>query len=284
MKRPWARPQRSDYYRSRIVAVSGAASGLGRALALALATEGAQLVLLDRNEKELAAAGEECRQLAGDGQQVTTVVVDVADESQVSQSVLFVEREVDHVDVLINNAGILASGTLRETDLSQYRAVMDINFFGVVSMTKAFLPMLTATVTAGAPRAHVVNVSSAFGLITAPGYSAYSASKFAVRALSEALSLELARDGIVVTSVLPGGLRTGIARSALLSNEANREQVVGAFDNRIARTEPADAAISILNGVASGVQQVTVGSDARVASALARGLGSRYVSVLSRYI
>lgn len=266
------------------MAVSGAASGLGRALALALATKGAQLVLLDRNEKDLAAVGEECRQLAGDGQQIMTLVVDVADESQVKRSVFSIEREVDHVDVLINNAGILASGTLRETDLSQYRTVMDINFFGVVSMTKAFLPLLTATVSAGAPRAHVVNVSSAFGLITVPGYSAYSASKFAVRALSEALSGELAGDGIVVTSVLPGGLRTGIARSALLPNEANREQIIGGFDSRIARTEPADAAIIILKAVGASVQQVTVGPDARVASALARGLGSRYVSVLSRYI
>lgn len=269
----------NSYFGTKTVLVTGAASGLGRSLALELAAAGATLVAVDIDVNNLSATVEECRQLAPGRGTVHAFTFDVADPEKVSECADRIQESIGQLDVLINNAGVLAAGHVTSFDLKDYRRVMETNFFGTLNTTKSFLPLLEES-----PAGHLVNVSSAFGMITAPGYSAYSASKFAVRALTEAMAGEFAETNLKVTSVIPGGLHTDIARSALYGYEADRDGIVRSFEESIARTTPGEAATRILAGVASGKHQILVGQDAAVASALARLLGPRYMDVIRRSI
>lgn len=269
----------NSYFETKSALVTGAASGLGRALALELAAAGATLVAVDIDVDKLSATVEECRHLASGRGTVHAFIFDVADPDKVSECAVKIQESIGRLDILINNAGVLAAGHVTSFDLKDYRKVMETNFFGTLTTTKSFLPLLEKS-----PAGHLVNVSSAFGMITAPGYSAYSASKFAVRALTEAMAGEFAETNLKVTSVIPGGLRTAIARSALYGHEADRDDIVQSFEETIARTTPGEAAKRILAGVAAGRHQILVGQDAAVASALARLLGPRYMDVIRRYV
>jgi NAD(P)-dependent dehydrogenase (short-subunit alcohol dehydrogenase family) len=259
--------------RGWVAAVTGAASGIGRALAHELARQGCELALSD-----LDAAGlEQTRAaLSAAGTKVSAARVDVADRDAVFEWADEVAAQHGRVNLIANNAGVALSAAIRNMTLDELDWLMGINFFGVVHGTKAFLPHLTR---AGA--GHVVNISSLFGLIGVPGQGAYNAAKFAVRGFSECLAMELAieKSPIGVTCVHPGGIRTAIARNARIGvnepNDRTREEIADGFE-RIARTSPERAAEVIVAGVRRGKRRVLVGPDAHVLSLLQRLLPVSY--------
>lgn len=247
-------------YRGRVVAITGAASGIGRALAQELVGRGAHVALSDVDEEGLAATVLACE---GRGVKVTSAAVDVADRAAVMRWAEAVVAEHGRVNVVVNNAGVALSATvaaMREEDL---RWLMDIDFWGVVHGTQAFLPHLEAS-----GEGHVVNISSVFGLQAIPTQSAYNAAKFAVRGFTDALRMELDIAGSCVsaTTVHPGGIRTNIARNARM--DESMAPIAGDADgardgfDRVARTTPEAAARQILDAVARNRRRALVGPDA----------------------
>jgi short-subunit dehydrogenase len=264
-----------DFYARRTVVVTGAAAGIGRALALQLAYRGANLTLWDRDADALATVAEQCRRWRPS---VRTAEVDVSDRAGV------LERATEAaaagpVDLLFCVAGTIHTGTLLDSDLDDVEHVMRVNFWGTVNTVKALLPHIIAS-----GRGHIVTVSSAFGLMAAPRYSAYSASKFAVRGFSEALRQELAlgEHPVQVSCAYPGGVRTQIVRTGRFAAGVDAEAVSDRFDKRIARTTPSAAATAILRGVRKGKPRILVGADAHLVAALLRVTGSSYQRILPR--
>ena len=190
----------------RVAVVTGAASGIGRATALALAKEGCELALADVNDAGLEETAQAVRAL---GRKASTHRVDVADKERMRRFADEVHAEHGAVHVLVNNAGVTVTAPFEEHSLEDWEWIVGINFWGVVYGCKFFLPYLKQ-----ADEAHIVNLSSMFGLMGVPAQSSYCATKFAVRGLSEALWVELKDQNIGVTSVHPGGVRTNIAKSA----------------------------------------------------------------------
>ncbi len=190
----------------KVAVVTGAGSGIGRALAQELARRGAHLALADLSEAALAdtAAG-----IAATGRRVTTHVVDVADAARMEAFAEAVVAAHGRVELLVNNAGVSVTGTLEEQSLDDWRWIVGVNFWGVVHGCKFFLPHLRKN-----REAHIVNLSSMLGFLGMPTQSSYCATKFAVRGLSEALWAELHGSGIGVTSVHPGGVKTNIVRAS----------------------------------------------------------------------
>ena len=253
----------------KVAAVTGAGSGIGRALALKLAAEGCHLALSDIDEVGLA---ETERSLFGRVRGLTTAVVDVADEAAVITWADGVAADHGRVNLVFNNAGVALSGTVASLSTDDYRWIMGVNFWGVVHGTKAFLPHLEAS---GA--GHVVNISSVFGLTAQPLMSGYNASKYAVRGFTESLrqDLELTRSCVSATCVHPGGIKTNIARTARM--DASVATVTGKAANDSTRefersfiTTPARAADVIVDAVRTNKRRVLVGPDARVFDAMAR--------------
>lgn len=250
----------------RVAAVTGAGSGIGRALAQQLAARGAHLALSDIDEVGLAATVASCQ---GRGVGVTSAVVDVADRDAVRAWADAVAADHGRVNLIVNNAGVALIAPIEEMSHEDLRWLIDINFWGVVHGTEAFLPHLRA-----AGEGHVVNVSSIFGLMAIPSQSAYNAAKFAVRGYTDCLriELEIAGGGVSATTVHPGGIRTDIVRRARVA-----EGMAGSagphrpeeFD-RLARTSPERAARRILDGVERNRRRVLVGPDAVAFDLLAR--------------
>lgn len=255
----------------KVVAITGAGSGIGRALALAAASRGSFLALSDVDEAGLDRT-RELTEAAGD-REVTATVVDVADHAAVVAWADEVAEHFGRVDVVVNNAGVALVGDLWELEPEQMEWIMGINFWGVVHGTRAFLPHLVAS-----GDGHVVNLSSLFGLVPMPGQGMYNASKFAVRGFSEALRTELlvADRPVSVTVVHPGGVRTAIARSARAAAGVDQASVARFFDQKLARTTPERAAQVIWQGVLAGMPRVLVGADAHVVHQLYRLAGARY--------
>jgi NAD(P)-dependent dehydrogenase (short-subunit alcohol dehydrogenase family) len=258
--------------------VTGAASGIGRALALELAREGAELALSDVNEAGLAetACGAEAL-----GARVSRERVDVADRAAVERHAAFVVARHGRVNLVINNAGVGLSATISEMSYQDLEWLFGINFWGVVHGTKAFLPLLKQS-----GEGHVVNVSSVFGLIALPEHGAYNAAKFAVRGLTECLRQELELEGAPVsaTCVHPGGIKTNIARSARVvarPGKPSREELNALFD-QVARTMPEAAARKILRGVKKNARRVLIGPDAHLVDALQRLLPTAYQALVVR--
>ncbi|MEN0138157.1 MAG: SDR family oxidoreductase, partial [Rhodococcus sp. (in: high G+C Gram-positive bacteria)] len=195
------------YFEGRVVAITGAGAGIGRELALQLNRSGAHVALSDLSESQLQATTELCALGGGD---VYTSVVDVANRAAVLAYSADVASRFGRVDVLINNAGILFAGDVLDTTFEDYERVIEVDFWGVVNGTKAFLPHVMRS-----DRGRIVNISSALGLVAAPSYSAYSAAKFAVRGFTESLRQEMDLGGhpVKVICVHPGGIRTTIART-----------------------------------------------------------------------
>ena len=186
--------------------VTGAASGIGRATAIALAREGCDLAISDVNELGLSETAAEVRKL---GRRVRQDRVDVADKERMRMYAVDVFAEFGKVNIVINNAGVTLAGDFEDVSLEDWEWIVGINFWGVIYGCKFFLPYLKQ-----ADEAHIVNLSSLFGLLGVPAQSSYCATKFAVHGLSEALWVELQQYGIGVTSIHPGGVRTNIAKSA----------------------------------------------------------------------
>jgi NAD(P)-dependent dehydrogenase (short-subunit alcohol dehydrogenase family) len=263
-----------DFFDGKIVALTGASSGIGRALALDLAKRGAILALADRNTEGLA----ETVRLAPSGSKITQHTVDVADEAAVLAFAEAVRAAHGVTDILINNAGVAMYGSVMEISTAELRWLMDINFYGVVFGVRAFLPMLLER-----PDASIVNVSSLFGLWAPAGQSAYSAAKFAVRGYSESLRGELSHTNVHVVTVHPAGVATAIARTsrvAAAADHAAAEKSSRTFDKLLSMPAEEAAAI-ILKGIERKDDRVLVGADAVRIDLMTRLLGPRAARILN---
>ena len=262
---------------SKVVVVTGAGSGIGRALALDVARRGGILAVSDWDEVGLVETARLVRELTG--QDPRADKVDVRDRAAVRDLAAAVVAEHGRVNVVVNNAGVALHGDFEEVDYADFEWVMDVDFWGVVHGTKEFLPHLIAS-----GDGHVVNVSSLFGLMGMPGQTAYNAAKFAVRGFTEALRTEMLIAGhpVGVTCVHPGGIRTGIARSARVTRSHDQAEVAKHFDTRLARMTPERAAHVIVEGVLAGKPRVVVGADAKLLDVFVRVVGPRYQRVVAR--
>ncbi len=254
--------------RGRVAAVTGAGSGIGRAMADELARRGAPLALADIDERGLAETVAQCEGL---GVKVTATTLDVAERAAVEAWAEQVVEDHGRVNLIVNNAGVALGATVEGMAQADFEWLMAINFWGVVHGTKAFLPHLVAS-----GEGHVVNVSSVFGLVSVPTQSAYNASKFAVRGFTDALRMELdlARNGVSATTVHPGGIKTNIARNArydesVIELSGSIDAARDGFD-RIALTSPRTAARQILRAVERDRRRVLVGPDAKVIDLVSR--------------
>lgn len=263
-------------FHDKVAAITGAGSGIGRALALNLARQGCELALSDINEQGLAETVEQARRFEV---MVSHQRVDVADFEAVRHWADQVMIDHGRVNLIINNAGVAQGGSVEGNALDDYHWIMDINFWGVVHGTKAFLPYLKAS---GA--GHIVNVSSVFGLFAQPGMSAYNATKYAVRGFTESLrqELDIADCGVSASCVHPGGIRTNIALSARMNDslvtvtgqDANQSRQQ--FNDLLLRTSPEKAAAVILRGVQRNQRRILIGLDARGVDLMMRGMPALY--------
>ncbi|MFG1840725.1 SDR family NAD(P)-dependent oxidoreductase [Micromonospora sp. NPDC049175] len=256
--------------------VTGAASGIGAALAHALAGRGTDLVLLDRDADRLDAVAAAIRADHPD-RQVHTYLVDLADADATARVAAEVGRRHPRVRLLVNNAGVGLGGRFDQVTFDEFRWVIDVNFRAVAQLTHALLPTLKAE-----SGAHLVNVSSLFGLIAPAGQAAYSASKFAVRGLTEALRHELVDDGIGVTSVHPGGIRTRITANARIGSGVSPEEYAAGREQfeKLLTIAPSRAAEVILRGVERRRGRVLIGWSAKLPDLLARVLPASYNRLL----
>jgi short-subunit dehydrogenase len=256
--------------------VTGAGSGIGRALAQQLAAAGSALALADIDETGLLQTSES---LLTKGALVTTHVLDVADEEGVRSFAEDVSKRHGRVTLLINNAGIALHGDFEEVSLDDFRSLMNINFWGTVYGVKFFLPLLRRE-----KRAQIVNISSIFGVIAPAGQCAYAASKFAVRGFTEALRHELAGSNVSVSCVHPGGIRTQIARRARIGagvTGTGHQEKAAQFE-KLLQTSPEKAAERILRGVERREPRILIGSDAYQADILQRLRPATYWKTLWR--
>ena len=255
--------------------ITGAGSGIGRALALSLSGAGAHLALSDINEETLA----ETKSLLGDSNRVMTDRLDVANADEIAAYADHVKAAMGNADYVFNVAGIARVGSFDESPLSSFETVMNVNLYGVVRMSKAFLGQLKDT------KGGLVNISSIFGIIGYPGQAEYCAAKFAVRGFSETLATELEPYGVSVTSVHPGGVATNIARSAKVdvmpANGKTRAQMDAEFD-KAAITSADKAASIILTGTAKRKRRVIVGKDAKIVQLVQRLFPENYFKILRK--
>jgi len=266
-----------DLSRARAV-LTGAASGMGEQMAHQLAARGASLLLVDRDEERLVTVAREIES-RHPAATLHTMVVDLSDPAAPDAVAARVAEVLPEANLLLNNAGVAMGGAFEDLSAEEFDWVMRVNFDAPVALCRALLPTLRRT-----PGSHIVNVSSLYGLIGPPGQSAYSSSKYALRGFSEVLRHELAPDGIGVTTVHPGGIRTRIADSARVAASVDPTVVESRRRamNRLL-TFPADkAAAQILAGVERRRARVLIAWTAVVPDLLARVLPSSYFSVLTR--
>jgi short-subunit dehydrogenase len=263
-------------------AVTGAASGIGRALALELAARGADLALADRDEAGLQSVAAEIAK--AHSRKVTVHRVDVGDPAEIEAFALAAVSAHPGLNIVVNNAGVALFGQFNEIDQAQMDWLMNINFWGVVHATRAFLPHLSRQ-----REAHIVNLSSIFGIIAPPGQTAYAAAKFAVRGFSESLRHELAvaKSPVRLSVVHPGGVATNIARNSRtgvgMTDNARRAQSIERFD-KVARTTPAAAALRIIQGIEKNQPRILIGNDARFMDLVQRFRPATYWAMLARRI
>jgi len=262
----------------RVAAITGAGSGIGRALAVDLARRGNRLAISDVNEEGLEKTRAQAAEL---GAEVSAQRVDVADREAVQAWAEAVETEQGAVHMLFNNAGVALGASLENVSYEDFEWLMGINFWGVVHGTRAFLPILKRQ-----DEGHIVNISSVFGLIAFPMNGTYNAAKFAVRGYTEALRMELKMKGSTVsaTCVHPGGIKTSIAHNARVYEETGRSETAGDEFVAMARTTPEDCARQILRGVERDAPRVLVGPDARVIDTVQRLVPTGYQGLLWRLV
>jgi len=255
-------------FSNKVAAISGAASGIGRALALALADQQADLALSDVDETGLAETADLAR---SKGVNVTTTRLDVSDRDAMFAWADQVVADHGKVNLIFNNAGVALGATVSAMKIEDFEWLMGINFWGVVHGTQAFLPHLEAS-----GEGHIINTSSVFGLVAIPSQSAYNAAKFGVRGFTEALRMELdlAGSSVSATSVHPGGIKTNIAKNARMTAgvgedpaklEQGRKNLEKAFI-----TSPEKAAAQILRAVQNNSRRALIGPDAHMFNALSR--------------
>lgn len=257
-------------FAGKVAVVTGAGSGIGQALAVELARSGAKVAISDVDTEGLAQTEEKLKAIGA------PVKADRLNVTEREAFLAYADAVAEHfgkVNQIYNNAGIAFTGDVEVSQFKDIERVMDVDFWGVVNGTKAFLPHLIAS-----GDGHVVNVSSVFGLFSVPGQAAYNAAKFAVRGFTEALRQEmvLARHPVAVTTVHPGGIQTAIARNATAAEGLDPEQLAKLFDKRLARTSPERAAKVILDAVRKKKARVLVGSDAKLLDVMVRVAGPYY--------
>ncbi|NLE82360.1 MAG: SDR family oxidoreductase [Rhodococcus sp.] len=265
-------------FSGKVVVITGAGSGIGRAVALNLAEKGAKLALSDMDSVGLA---ETVRQAQALGAEVKSDHLDVTQREAVLEYADAVAAHFGKVNQIYNNAGIAYHGEIEKSEFKDIERIMDVDFWGVVNGTKAFLPHVIAS-----GDGHIVNVSSLFGLLATPGQSAYNSAKFAVRGFTESLRQEMliARHPVKVTCVHPGGIKTAIARNATAGPGEDSAVIAEFFDKKLARTTPEEAAKVIVNGVSKGKGRVLIGADAKFLDAWVRLVGSGYQRVVAMVV
>jgi len=256
--------------------VTGAAGGIGRAIATSLARRGCHLALADIDDAALARTAAE---IAIPGVRISRHHLDVSDAAAIALFPQRVSAEHAGVDLLVNNAGVAIGGTFEQVAETDFEWLFAINFWGVVRMTRAFLPLLH-----NSEEARLVNISSLFGLIAPPGQTAYAASKFAVRAFSESLRHELAATRIGVTTVHPGGVATSIAKNARVAKDLSAAEIAlrRKFAETLLRMPPEIAGETIVRGVENRKVRIIVGSDAKFAALIERLMPVSYWDLLGR--
>jgi NADP-dependent 3-hydroxy acid dehydrogenase YdfG len=260
-------------YSTQVAAITGAGSGIGRAIAMALARRGSQLALSDQ---DAAAVAETAGQCDHRGAQVRADAVDVTDRAAVLDWSEKVFKEFGRIDLVFCAAGVIHTGSLLSSDFADIDHVLSVNLLGVINTSKAFLAQLISSLDG-----RLVIFSSGFGLVAAPHYSAYNASKFAVRGFAEALRQEMLLDGhpVSVTCVYPGGVRTPIMRNGRFAADEDAAAIIKMFDTKVARMNPDRAAAIVLRGVEKRQAQILVGVDVKLASAAVRVVGGAYQGV-----
>jgi hypothetical protein len=262
--------------KDKVVVITGAGSGIGQALAVEAAKQGALLALSDVNEVGLAETADLAR-TAGSAD-VHTKKLDVADRSEFAAYAEAVVSHFGRVNLVINNAGVALAGDFTELTYEDIEWIVGINFWGVVHGSKEFLPHLIAS-----GDGHLVNISSLFGLVSMPGQSAYNATKYAVRGMSEAIREEMLinKTGVGVTVVHPGGIKTAIARNARVSASEDQRATAEFFDKKLARTTPEQAAKTILKAVRKNQARCLVGLDAHAVHTFGKFTGSKYQDLIA---
>ena len=261
-----------DNFAGKVAVVTGAGSGIGQELALELARRGARLAISDVDTEGLARTEQQIRDLGAD---VKADRLDVTEREAVLAYADAVNAHFGKVNQIYNIAGIAFLGDIEVTAFKDLERVIDIDFWGVVNGTKAFLPHLIAS-----GDGHVVNMSSMYGLFAVQGQGAYSAAKFAVRGFTEALRQELAVAGhpVKVTSVHPGYIKTPLVRNMTAAQGLDTNALASIFD-KVAITSPQRTAKTILNAVAKNKARVLPGPDAKLFDVIVRVMGSGYMRV-----
>ena len=268
--------------RGAAAAITGAASGIGRALAQEFAARGCDLALADRDEAGLQAVVAEIAKTSQ--RKVTIHRVDVSEPGQIVEFAAAAIAAHPGLNIVVNNAGVALMGSFNEIDQAQMDWLMNINFWGVVHGTRAFLPHL-----AKQREAHIVNVSSVFGIVAPPGQTAYASAKFAVRGFSESLrhELQMANSPVKLSVVHPGGIATNIVRNSRtgtgVTDNARRAEAIERFD-KVARTTPAGAAQTIADGIERNRPRILIGFDAKLIDLIQRLRPSTYWKLLARIL
>ena len=265
-------------FKDKVAAITGAGSGMGRALAEALASKGCHVAISDVDIKGLNET--ESRLKDSYAVTVSSHELDVADRDQVEQFAADVVGEHGKVNMVFNNAGVSLTDTVEHMSYEDFKWLMDINFWGVIYGSKAFLPYFN-----NVDEAHIVNTSSIFGVIAVPSQSAYNASKFAVRGFTYAMRQELIDTNVGVSCVQPGGVKTNIVKSSRYVASDNsaptKEEFMTQFEE-MANLTSEQAAEQILRGVLANKAQILVGRDAKMAAIIERIAPVRYLKFLSR--
>jgi len=260
------------HFKDKVAVITGAASGIGKALAVRLAEQGCNLALADRDINGLISLQDELELL-----NITCVIQDL-DVSDKQGFIDFSEKVISQfsqVDMLFNNAGVSLIDSVEKQSFDDFHWLMNINFWGVVYGSHAFLPYLKKS-----PNAHLVNVSSLFGLLSLPLQSAYNSSKFAVRGFTESLKMEMAGTNVSVHCVHPGGIKTNITNNAKISTEHVPKSEILANFNKQAKTTSEQAADVILQGLVDNKRRILIGKDAKLLDRIVRWFPNTYEKVL----
>lgn len=266
-------------FAGKVAVVTGAGSGIGQALAIELGRSGAKLAISDVDTEGLAVTEERLKAIGA------PVKADRLDVTEREAFLLYADAVKEHfgkVNQIYNNAGIAFTGDIEVSEFKDIERVMDVDYWGVVNGTKAFLPHLIAS-----GDGHVINVSSVFGLFAVPGQAAYNSAKFAVRGFTEALRQEmaLAKRPVKVTTVHPGGIKTAIARNMTAAEGLDTKELAATFDKKLASTTPQKAAQVILDGVRKNKPRVLIGPDAKALDLIVRITGSgTYQRLFSTFV
>jgi NADP-dependent 3-hydroxy acid dehydrogenase YdfG len=262
---------------NKVVVITGAGSGIGRALALNVAAKGALLAVSDWNADGLAETVDLLKH-AGTNE-IRSDVLDVSDREAFITYAAAVAEQFGRVNVVVNNAGVSHTGSVLEMEYEDFDWIMGVNFWGVVHGTKEFLPHLIES-----GDGHLVNISSIFGMISMPGQATYNATKYAVRGFTEAVREDMlvAKVPVGVTCVHPGGIKTGIVTNGRVTKGEDLDSLARTFNKSLARMSPERAAEIIVNGILGNKPRVFVGLDAVALHNAGKFLGARYQDLFAR--